>query len=688
MSAFKRARLFFLESLMLFRLTKLWFFFLALFLQSLFFPLDSQAQEKPVLEKFDVYQTLPSDRSLMTSPQFLVIDDFNDGKLKNKRGAPWQSKAPGIGALDLLLDKIDARSAERGYSLKLSFNLSRNEKASFHSLLNRLDVSQAKFFVFRYKLNVAGPQNFTGRFRVQLTDWKHQTVIQDITNMFPPNFGGWGDVILPMTLFKELDLDQLLSIDFFLIARNEQFRGDLWVDEIAFFGFNDVAFESQRDNLVGFPRTVVHARRRARLMDETDPKVFLKGIAFDTWKYFENARDKNTHLIVDHLRLGDAPLAADYTSPTNIAMDFLSIIAAMDLDFITREQAIEKIRNIFSTLKQMRRYKGFLYNFYNTKKLSVTRSYVSAVDSGWFAISLVVVRQAFPKEFGREIRKWIDSFSFNEFLDPENNQLVVGLEVPERNFGNYHYGLLVTEARATSFYAIGKGDIPRDHWWYLYRTPPKAWKWQTQKPKGKFVTREGVDMFQGYYKYGKREFVPSWGGSLFEFLMPTLVMKERELAPHGLGVNNRMATELHRDYALKEKKYPVWGISPAATTSGRQWRYREFGIKALGVKGYPDTGVITPHVSFLALDSLPEEALLNLRKLLKYEAIYGEYGFYDSVNVRNGKVNFQYLTLDQGMSLVAICNYLKGGSIQRRFHRDVIAKRAEDLLMKESFFNT
>ncbi|HXV28435.1 MAG TPA: glucoamylase family protein [bacterium] len=653
-------------------------------------PLSSaypQTSETPPIEKFEVYQTLLPGRSLLTSPQFLVIDDFNDGKLKNMRGSPWQSKTPAIGALDLALDKADGRNAQRGYSLKLSFNLSPGEQASFHSLLNRADVSQAKFFVFKYKLNVSGPQNFTGRFRVQLTDWRHQTVTQDITQMFPASYGGWGEVVLPLSFFRKLDLDQLFSVNFSLVARGERFRGELWLDEIAFFGFNDVAFESLRDNLAGFPKTIVNARRRTRLLEETDDRVFLKGIAYDTWKYFENARDKTTHLIVDHLRLGDAPLASDYTSPTNIAMDFLSIVSAMDLGFITREQAIEKIRKIFSTLEKMRRYKGFLYNFYDTKKLQVTRNYISTVDAGWFAISLVVLRQAFPREFGRQIRLWIDSFSFYEFLDPENNQLVVGLEVPERNFGNYHYGLLATEARATSFYAIGKGDVPRDHWWFLYRTPPKAWRWQTQKPKGKFVMRDGIEMFQGYYKYGKKEFVPSWGGSLFEFLMPTLVMKERELAPHGLGLNNRIATELQRDYALNEKHYPVWGISPASTRSGRQWRYSEFGVKSLGVKGYPDSGIITPHVSFLALDSLPDEAILNIRKLMGYEAIYGEYGFYDSVNVRNNIVNFQYLTLDQGMSLVAICNYLEKGSIQRRFHQDVIAKRAEDLLVKESFFN-
>ncbi len=151
-------------------------------------------------------------------------------------------------------------------------------------------------------------------------------------------------------------------------------------------------------------------------------------------------------------------------------------------------------------------------------------------------------------------------------------------------------------------------------------------------------------------------------------------------------LNDVTATGLHRDYALNEKKYPVWGISPAATSDGRRWSYREYGVKALAAKGYPDQGIITPHVSFLALDTLPKEAIQNIRNLLEFN-IYGEYGLYDSLNLQQQRANPQYLALDQGMTLVALCNYLKKGSIQNRFQQDEISKQAEDLL-KESFFKS
>jgi hypothetical protein len=194
-----------------------------------------------------------------------------------------------------------------------------------------------------------------------------------------------------------------------------------------------------------------------------------------------------------------------------------------------------------------------------------------------------------------------------------------------------------------------------------------------------------MEVFQGYYEYQGRKFVPSWGGSLFEFLMPTLVLDEKKLAKSGLGRNDKIAAEIQRDYALKEKGYPVWGISPAAMLNGRKWRYVEYGVKALGVKGYPDHQVVSPHVSFLALDVLPKDAVSNIRKLLEYD-LYGEYGFFDAFDLRSGKAVPQYLALDQGMTLVALCNYLQKGFIQKAFQKDPIAKNAEELLSKENFF--
>lgn len=635
------------------------------------------------------FAALPAEKSLRSSSQFILLEDFNSGKFTERKGATWRTKAVADGALEVKIDKVDGRSESRGYSLKASFNLLKNEKASFHSFLNQMDASSAESLVFKTKISMEKNKAFKGKLEVELTDWKHRKYLQDITDQATKQLDAWSDIVAPMEKFDGIDADQVFSIRFILTApEDSNIKGNLWVDELAFFGEGDISFKSHRDNLVGFPEEELDERKRKALLSEKDDKEFLKKIAEDTWRYFQEATDKDTGLVVDHIRVGENALAADYTSLTNIAMDLMGTIGAMDMGFISEVDARAKVSKIMDTLAKMSRYKGFFYNFYNTKNLQVTRDYISAVDSGWLAVALVVVRQTFDGEIASQATHFLDAFDFDLFIDPENNQMVIGFEVPLKEFGKYHYGMLATEIRATSLYAIGKGDVSRDHWWFLYRTPPKVWKWQNQTPKGKRVTsKSGMDYFQGYYEKDGKKFVPSWGGSLFEYLMPTLVLKERELAPKGLGANNIAVSELHRDYALKEKGYPVWGISPASQTNGRGWQYSEFGVKSLAVKGYPDRKVITPHVGFLALDSIPESAISNARALLEFP-IYGEYGYYDSISLRDNTVNPQYLALDQGMILVAIANYLQGGSIQERFHQDPVGQAAQDLLSEEDFFNS
>src|SRR5207344_3154302 len=119
---------------------------------------------------------------------------------------------------------------------------------------------------------------------------------------------------------------------------------------------------------------------------------------------------------------------------------------------------------------------------------------------------------------------------------------------------------------------------------------------------------------------------------------------ENAFAPESLGANDRIHTELHRRYAIEELHYPVWGMSSSATVDG----YSEFGVWYLGTLGYKN-GVVAPHASALALATIPDAAVENLRKLVELYDIYGDYGFYDAVDPVNGRVAYKYLALDQGM---------------------------------------
>lgn len=632
---------------------------------------------------------IPSNKDLRSTPQFLVLDDFNNPELKNRFGSPWIVEEVNPEKIKTQFVSEDAIQETRGNSLVFHLNLEAGEKAIFKSSLKGLDASQANAIVLKCRANTEDGTVPIGKLEITLKDVDGHSQTGDLTpqcllNSKPPL--EWKDGIIPRATFGGPDWNKLEEIEVVFTAEKGPFKGPVILDELALYGKGDVEFLSKKDNLIGFPTFVYATDRKNQLLAEPDNEKLLYEIARDTWKYFENAIDQNTQLPVDHIRVGDPGDIGAYTTPTNLAMYFLACVSAYELGFIPKKEAVRKIQKTFDTLKRMKRWKGFHYNYYNTATLQVTRDYISSVDAGWLAAAWVVIRQAFPKELGKDATRFLENINFYEFYDEGLGQVRLGFDGVKNDYAPYHYGLIATEARVMSFVGVGKGDLPREHWYFIYRTPPERWKWQNQIPQGKDVEHERVTYFQGYYTYQGRKFVPSWGGSLFEFLMPTLVLKERELAPKSFGLNNRVATEIQIDYGLNRQGYPIWGFSPAATSSGRQIRYAEYGVKYLGAKGYKDEGVISPHASILALDTLPDHVIDNLRRMLSLYEVYGEYGLYDSINVRTGSVSTQYLALDQGMILAAIANYLKKGTIQEYFHRDKIGKRAEGLLGQEVWF--
>jgi hypothetical protein len=178
--------------------------------------------------------------------------------------------------------------------------------------------------------------------------------------------------------------------------------------------------------------------------------------------------------------------------------------------------------------------------------------------------------------------------------------------------------------------------------------------------------------------------VPSWGGSMFEALMPVLVVDERRWAPKSLGRNDEVHAEVQRRFALEELGYPVFGLSPAAKPSGDG--YGEYGAKPLGTLGYP-AGAVAPYAAALALLADPEHAMANLRRLAERYDAYGEFGFYDAVDPKSGAVAHQYLALDQSMILIAAADALRDHCVQKHFAADPIAARALAIVGDEDFFD-
>ncbi|QAS53607.1 hypothetical protein HLI_16060 [Halobacillus litoralis] len=409
----------------------------------------------------------------------------------------------------------------------------------------------------------------------------------------------------------------------------------------------------------------------------------LKAISKQTYRYFEEFTVEETGLTYDAIRYDDngEMIPQKHTSPTNIGIYMMSTIAAEEAGHLSHKKAKEKIKTTLDTLEDMEKWNGLFYNWYNTSDGSLYTDwgeFISTVDNGWLSAGLIVVGQAYP-ELHDQSDEIVQNMDYSTLYTPEVGQMRGGYDVAAESYTAHHYGAFYTEPRVASYIAIGKGDVPEEHWWKMHRTMPESWDWQAQVPEGYMETYDGVDVFEGHYSYNGTKYVPSWGGSMFEALMPPLVLKEQELGKDALGLNNQRHAEIQIEYA-KEQGYAAWGMSPAATPED----YSEFAATPLGMDGYESDGTVTPHATFLALDYAPMEAFKNIQQLKRFD-IYGKYGFLDSVNVETGEVTNAYLALDQGMTMVSIINYLKDGVIRDYFHESDIGKAPEELLIKEEF---
>jgi len=421
-----------------------------------------------------------------------------------------------------------------------------------------------------------------------------------------------------------------------------------------------------------------------------DDRDFALRVARDTWRGLAALTDRENGLPVDNIRLGQDSVAVadshigDYTSGTNIGLYLMAIAGAQQLQLLSPAEATDRARKILDTLERLESYRGFFFNFYDTTSLERTSNFVSLVDSSWLTAGLMVARMTFPELHDR-CSKLIAAEDFGFFYNKATKELSHGYYVNPGARSPYDYGVLYTEARIGSLIAIGKGDVPEEQWFAMVRTFPPDCTWQSPKPRASRVkTVRDHQVLGGYAEWKGVRYVPSWGGSMFEALMPALVLDEQKYAPRSLGANDRVHAVVQRRYALEDLGYPVWGISPSASPTGDG--YGEYGVKVLGARGYR-AGAVTPHASALALGVTPEPALSNLRALAERYDIYGEYGFYDAVDPLSGAVAHKYLALDQSMLFVALANYLGDHCISKHFASDPIVQKILPMIGEEDFFD-
>jgi cyclic beta-1,2-glucan synthetase len=263
-----------------------------------------------------------------------------------------------------------------------------------------------------------------------------------------------------------------------------------------------------------------------------------------------------------------------------------------------------------------------------------------------------------------------DDMRFDLLYDRRRRIFAIGyrladLDGPAR-FDNAFYDLLASEARLASFVAIAKGDVPQHHWFHL----------------GRLVTN--ID---------GRAALMSWGGTMFEYLMPLLLM--RTFTGSLLDQSCRAAVRRQIDYG-RERGVP-WGISESAyafTDRAGNYQYRAFGVPGLGLKrGLADDLVIAPYATVLASLVTPAEAAANMERLAAAH-LWGRFGYFEALDCRplakapeaataaSPAVVRAFFAHHQGMSLVALANVLCDDVFVRRFHADPRVQ-ATELLLQE-----
>ena len=251
---------------------------------------------------------------------------------------------------------------------------------------------------------------------------------------------------------------------------------------------------------------------------------------------------------------------------------------------------------------------------------------------------------------------------YDFLFDEKRHLLAIGYNAGEHRLDASYYDLLASEARFSTFVAIAQGQLPQTSWFAL----------------GRLLTIAGGEPI-----------LLSWSGSMFEYLMPLLVMPTYERTM--LDQTYQAAVARQIEYA--RKRGVPWGISESgynAIDVHRNYQYRAFGVPGLGLKrGLAEDLVVAPYASALALMVAPGEASLNLQRLAA-EGLEGAYGLYEAVDYtpsrlprgQSSAVIRSFMTHHQGMSLLSLAHLLLGRPMQKRFE-SVPMFQATLLLLQE-----
>jgi cyclic beta-1,2-glucan synthetase len=463
---------------------------------------------------------------------------------------------------------------------------------------------------------------------------------------------------------------------------------------------------------------------RTYMVDDEMPlapleQLYLSSVARDTWRLFERCVvAAENHLPPDNLQTLPYDMVAHRTSPTNMGLYLLSVACARQFGWIGTQDLLTRLEVTLQSMMGLQRFRGHFMNWYDTQRAEpLLPMYVSTVDSGNLSGHLLAVAQA-CRELGlapfdatagkqaieaarqrlapllakratlpvaqRSELKWLladhraslrsarlDAAArhdpsptqgrlqalalaleqlawqpeFGFLYSPRRHLFHIGFRVVEHQLDAGFYDLLASESRLTSLLAIAKSDVPVRHWRALGRQ---------------------------FFAVGTNAGLRSWTGSMFEYLMPSVVLDE----PYGSVLHEAGHAALREQMIFATAQHVPWGISESAYAASDftlAYQYAPHGVPRLALRRTPpDELVIAPYATALAAQVSPHAAYLNFRKLQGLGA-RGQYGFIEALDYStSGRTSSEaftpvetFMAHHQGMSIVALANVLCGGIAQR-----------------------
>ena len=390
----------------------------------------------------------------------------------------------------------------------------------------------------------------------------------------------------------------------------------------------------------------------------------LPGWAKATWQYFETFCTAGEHYLPpDNVQTQPPTGTAHRTSPTNMGFALLSALGAHAMG-VDNGRGLALAERMLTTMEQLPRWNGHFYNWYHTCTLRpMPPLYVSTVDSGNCAAALLAAANALhgwgQDALAARAQALCDGMDFALLYDPQRRLMHIGIDTGSGKRSEGYYDLLESEARLTSYFAVARGDVPREHWRALSRA-------QVQHER-----------YRGCV---------SWSGSVFEYLMPELF-----LPPQRDSLLWESAKFCLRVQRRRVRTGQPWGVSESAyfaLDSALSYRYKAHGCAALAMQPDMDRElVLSPYSAFLALAVAPRAAVRDLRRFAA-RGLLGQYGFREALDCTRartgggGQIVHCVMAHHQGMSLLSACNALCGGQVQRWFLADP-AMRAHMSLLSE-----